>query len=141
MWRPAISISATFFFDFFQGTTYWPCTHCKNSNKNIDNTLLLPRNQQPFILLFIWWITFFRHLYDNGVLKEFNKLCKHMTNVRNSQPCISINFVLNPANHNFFHVSIVNFCNSYSELKFLEKFIIAKNSNKGGALKLFIINI
>ena len=36
-------------------------------------------------------ITFFRHLYDNG-LKELNRLCKHMKNVKSSQLCISMKF-------------------------------------------------
>ena len=35
-----------------------------------------------------------------------------MKNVRSSQPCISMNFVLNPAKHKFlFHVNIVNWPN------------------------------
>ena len=34
-------------------------------------------------------------------LKELNLLCKHMKNVRSSQPCISMNFVLNSAKLEF----------------------------------------
>ena len=40
----------------------------------------------------------------NGI-KELNWLCKHMKNVRRSQPCISMIFF---SKHKFFHVSIVN---------------------------------
>ena len=40
-------------------------------------------------LLSTWWITFFRHLYDNRIKSTW--LCKHMKNVRSSRPCISMN--------------------------------------------------
>ena len=40
-------------------------------------------------------------------LNEINWLSKHMKNVRSSQPCISMNLVLNSAKNKFFHVSIV----------------------------------
>ena len=40
----------------------------------------------------------------NGI-KKLNWLCKHMKNVRRSQPCISMIFF---SKHKFFHVSIVN---------------------------------
>ena len=44
-------------------------------------------------------------------LKELNWLCKHMKNVRSSQPCISMNFVLNSVKQKFAHVSIVGWRN------------------------------
>ena len=40
-------------------------------------------------------------------LKELNWLHKHMKNLRSSQPCIWMNFVLNSVMHKFFHVSVV----------------------------------
>ena len=45
--------------------------------------------------LFIWWITFFKHLYslmwDNRMHIEFNWLCKHKKKVRSSQASVAIN--------------------------------------------------
>ena len=42
-------------------------------------------------------------------LKEPNWFCEYMKNVRSSQPCISMNFVLNSVKHKFFPVCIVNY--------------------------------
>ena len=58
---------------------------------NSSFAVKVTEKKQP--LLSIWWIT-----HDNGIictiieLKELNWLCKHMKNVRSSQPCISANF-------------------------------------------------
>ena len=41
----------------------------------------------------IWWITFFKHLYSSSVIMEciieLRWLCKHMKNIRTSQPAIA----------------------------------------------------
>ena len=40
-------------------------------------------------------------------LKELNWFCKHVRNVKSSQPYISMNFCTEFSKHKFFHVSIV----------------------------------
>ena len=66
---------------------FWNIKTKTNSNFTVKVT----ERSNHTILLFTWWIMFFRHLYDNGI-KELNWLCKHMKNVRSSYPCISMSF-------------------------------------------------
>ena len=63
---------------------------CSDKNQLKFWVKVTERNSRHSFLLSIWWITFFRHLNDNGIKRTW--LCELVKNVRNRQPCISMNF-------------------------------------------------
>ena len=62
--------------------------------------------EQPFILLSIWWITFFKHLFFWYMIMEcieLNWLCKYMNKIRSSQAAIlCTEFSKTLVKHSFF---------------------------------------
>ena len=69
--------------------------------------VILPERSNHSLLLFNWWITFFKHLYSQYMTMyciELYWLCKHMKQLRSSQTAI---LVIDWVKQQFFPVSIV----------------------------------
>ena len=118
---------------------------------NLSFAVKVTERSNHSFLLSIWWIAFFRHLYDRDVealsnilgtimeLKELNWLCKHMKKVRSSQLCISMNFCTEFSKTQVFHVSIVKASWIYEKLLdpyFLVVEVLRKNLLPNGEDKL-----
>ena len=67
------------------------CFRMLRKKTNSSFAVKVTERSSHSFLLCIWWITFL-DTYTIMELEELNWLCKHMKNVRSSQPCTSLNF-------------------------------------------------
>ena len=106
----------------------------RQTKKPSSFAVKVPERSNHLFLLSIWW-TRYSDICTIIELKELNWLCKHMKNVRSSQPCISMNFVLNSAKHKFLsHVSIVK---QIKRLKSLQKAEAYLKPKRASVMQLF----